>query len=512
MADTEQLLAPGMQVGDYYLEEILSDGVSTRTWAAQQVSVSREVVVDSLNSDALGNDALVSAFLSDVRTKAMVDHPLIGSVFEAVREESICFYAREKISGDSLADKMMAGEQMLPKEVVHLLKQVADANLYLESHRMASMPLMPDQLYVTDVGMCRIVNMAVGGERDYNVSTQDKVMLGESLMKLLKPDQPGHTRTQSLLGFMADRGREIPLTWEQIKDLSTEVEVQLVDSMATAELQRTGVLGKARVVGGGVNFRNFGIGLGVLLLLGAFAFLIFREKPPEVRDLGGVVLVPVKDYYTARPGGVGLRDFTIDAHEVTIAEYAKFLRDISPDLVDSIKHDDEPGYKESYEPDDWDAMYKAARGGKVWRDQKMSLNCPVVGVDWWDAYAYASFYSRRLPTELEWRVVLAASGSSLKDLGVSGWGAVDQVSSDITKSKIYGLGGNVAEWCLKPSKQETDPMATKRKPVIFGGSYHDGAASGVNAGTRRWIDPSDGDKDARDLRRPYIGFRTVGQP
>ncbi len=49
MSETEQRLTPGMQVGDYYLQELVYEGAATRTWLAHQVSVSREVIVDSLN-------------------------------------------------------------------------------------------------------------------------------------------------------------------------------------------------------------------------------------------------------------------------------------------------------------------------------------------------------------------------------------------------------------------------------------------------------------------------------
>ena len=32
----------------------------------------------------------------------------------------------------------------------------------------------------------------------------------------------------------------------------------------------------------------------------------------------------------------------------------------------------------------------------------MSLNSPIMMVTWWDAYAYAKWKGRELPTELEW--------------------------------------------------------------------------------------------------------------
>ncbi|MFC4990665.1 hypothetical protein ACFPTZ_00330, partial [Rubritalea tangerina] len=97
-----QRLTTGTQIGDYLLTELIYDGETTRTWKAQQVSVSRDVIIDSLNLDQQNDEAVVSAFLSDVRAKASVDHPLIGSVFEAIRDGRLCFYARENLTGAPL--------------------------------------------------------------------------------------------------------------------------------------------------------------------------------------------------------------------------------------------------------------------------------------------------------------------------------------------------------------------------------------------------------------------------
>ena len=506
MSDIVQRLEPGMQVGDYYLKELAYEGAATRTWLAHQVSVNREVIIDSLNRSVQNDEEVVANYLSDVRTKAKVDHPLIGSVFEAVHEDEICFYAREKIQGVTLDALIAKGETLKPVEIVHLLKQVADANLYLESKKLASLPLSPNQLFVSDTGMCKIVNMAVGGKRDYNVSTHDKVMLGEHFMQLLKINEPGTTRTRSLLGFMADTEREIPLTWEQVKELAIGVERQLTEPLATNEIKSSTML----IKNAGLSrkaLRNICIGLSVVILGGVIAIVATRERPPQKRELSGVVEVNVKEF-SKKHGGAKLREFTIDAHEVTIGEYANFLKNLTPELIESIQHENQPDYKTSYIPEDWEEMLEAAKSGDEWNGLKMSLNCPVVGVDWWDAYAYAEYHSRRLPTQEEWRAALVTSGTKPDDLKSSRWGAVDQESGDITNNKIYGLSGNVAEWSLKLSKPETDPMAKGKKPVILGGSYSDDS----KASTRRWLDPSGEDPDARDLRRPYIGFRTVGQP
>ncbi len=507
--ETVQRLAPGMQIGDYYLQELTFEDENTRSWNANQVSVNREVVIDSLNRAVQLDEAMVSTFLSDVRTKAKVDHPLIGSVFEAVREQNICFYAREKLSGETLSELIAAGTKFTPERVAHILKQIAEANLFLESHRVASLPIAEDQIYVSKTGMCRLINMAVGGERDHSVATGDKHMIGTAFMQLIDKNQPGATRTQSLLAYMVDLEREIPLTWEQIRDLSDGVERQLGEPIEPLLQSHTMALKKSAFSKQAI--MGVGVALG-LLIAGIIAFLIMKgEKPQKQRELTGEVAIPAGQYLNYNDEKMRLSAFQIDAHEVTIAEYAVFLTEFNglTSNADAYEHEAQPAYKISHEPADWEAMYEAAKNGRTWNGLKMSLNCPVVGVDWWDAYTYADFNNRRLPTQEEWYAAIQASKMKARDLPVSEWGPVDQKSQDLTSSGIYGLAGNVSEWTLKMTRPLHDPTTTQRKPVICGGSY---VNKTVGASNREWLDTEPGMPDARDIRRINLGFRTVAQP
>ncbi len=511
MSDTEQRLTQGMQIGDYSLKKLIYEGPTTRTWLAEQISVNREVIIDSLNRSVQADCDIVDTFLSDVRTKAKVDHPVIGSVFEAVREDNICFYTREKMRGESLHDMIHHETQLTPEEVVHILKQIAEANLYLESHNVASLPLVPNQVYVSSTKMCRLINMAVGGARDHSVSTEDKVMLGNTFMKIIKKDAPGATRTQSLLNYMADKDREIPLTWEQIKDLSDGVERQLLEPVQPVDLNsRTMLLTKLahskRII------MSIGIALG-LLIAGGFAYLfVNREKPPKKRELEGEVFIKAKTYQVFDKVKTKLRAFVIDSHEVTIAEYAAFLNEIEKlegSRFDTFQHENHPAYKDSHEPDDWENLYRAAKKGEMWNDLKVTLNHPVIGIDWWDAYAYASYYNRRLPTQAEWFAAIISSKTKPRTLVVSSWGPVDQQSNDITQNQIFGMAGNVSEWTLKMTKPTHDPTAVTKRPVICGAAYNDSLDGALK---REWVLPLEGMIDARDIRRVNLGFRTVAQP
>ncbi len=110
---------------------------------------------------------------------------------------------------------------------------------------------------------------------------------------------------------------------------------------------------------------------------------------------------------------VKLSPFAIDLDEVTNAQYRKFLDWISGTNDHRFCHPDEPEGKD-HTPRYWrifnpllnDPGYTRTapfRGDTFTKDKT-----PVVGVDWYDAYAYASWVGKRLPTEAEWE--MAARG------------------------------------------------------------------------------------------------------
>jgi serine/threonine protein kinase/formylglycine-generating enzyme required for sulfatase activity len=160
--------------------------------------------------------------------------------------------------------------------------------------------------------------------------------------------------------------------------------------------------------------------------------------------------------------------FFIDIYETTNEEYKKFY-----DYIKSTKDHKTYCYKDeksnkNHLPEFWNNdTYKHAEA-----------NFPVVGIDWYDAYAYASWAGKRLPTSLEWEK--AARGidgriypggwkekneikANVKGIGPGTLTAVGAFPQDISPYKCYDMTGNVSEW--------TSDFLDKNKIIVRGGNY-----------------------------------------
>lgn len=492
----DKAFATGNQIEDYLVGVLICRGTHTLTWTATQVSVQREVVICSLRESLENDCTLVEAFFSDVRAKASVEHPLIGSVLEAVQSDGHCFFAREKLFGESLEAHHEKGLSISPLHVARIIRGLADAYKYLEFKGVSTLPLTPDDLFLDERFHCRMVNMVVSGESDPTVFTRDKQLIGMLFQDLLEPNQPGSTRTGSLLDFMTDMDREEPLTWTQIYDLSDEVERQLAEPKKQMQIQSRTMPMKPFITV--TALAKIGITVTVLsIIIGLGYYISTRKEHPKEREMKDLVHIPAGNY----PGPDGMRvksrAFRIDAHEVTIGKYAKFLNALnrlSDEQKTVYQHEDQPAGKTSNVPDDWEALYAAAKEGGEWNHLHVDLNYPVVGVDWWDAFAYAEWMERRLPSQEEW-YVSGSAGSDMRELKGTSWLPVDQTEE--TSLGVYGLAGNVSEWTRKRSFNPAEPSQPARY-VICGASY---LKPKYGARAREWLDD-------RNIRRHDLGFRT----
>lgn len=237
---------------------------------------------------------------------------------------------------------------------------------------------------------------------------------------------------------------------------------------------------------------------------------------------------------------VQLPRFAMDVHEVTNAQYARFLAWTQGAGGHSRCAPGEPGGKE-HTPRYWgdfnprlkDPVY--ARTAPFSRETFTRPDAPVVGVDWFDAASYCAWAGGRLPTEAEWELAARGTdgrrwpwgdawdwglantggekhGRDVKDPGVEKDGfiypaPVGSFPAGRSPAGVLDMAGNAAEWVADwyapDAYAHAAPVnpsgpATGTKRVVRGGSSRS-VPSGVTTTAREAWEPA--------FRTFTLGFR-----
>jgi formylglycine-generating enzyme required for sulfatase activity len=156
----------------------------------------------------------------------------------------------------------------------------------------------------------------------------------------------------------------------------------------------------------------------------------------------------------------------LTTREITRREYDAFLRDPFVGLGLHAERNQPRGH--NHRPPDWDTQIE-------------SPELPVVNVDWWSAYAFASWAGGRLPTAEEWESAASGQGRRIYPWGNEWRAAVnnappDQVQRrlrvverddyDATPEGLLAMGGNASEWTRSVSG-----ASGRYSVVVKGGNY-----------------------------------------
>lgn len=480
------------EFGDYIATELLGEDSSTRSWLGEQASVGRMVLIEELKPEAMGQR---ESFLADVRAKAAVEHPLVGSIYEASTENGQCFFAHELLPGETLKHRNQAGTKIKAQILVHILKRISEANIYHEAHGNATSPLDLDAIHVDPHGVVRVKNLAIAGARLPDHSVRDVMKLGSELEEMLDRDHPGGTRCLTLFAWM--RGEDVPkpLSWQEVCGYCEQIEQQLTEPSSVVAPPTAAMRPEKR--------SGF-VWIAVILLVAILGSVLFFSKKKKVTvveaEKPGLIQIAAGEYTAPDGTTLQVEAFRISAYEVTIGEYAAFLDTLQLLSAEgeekTFDHPDQPETKQNHHPDNWPELSAAAKTGGEWNGRRIDPDLPVVGVDWWDAYAYTKWKRGSLPTKERWQAALMSGTQDPSSIAVSEWIPVMEKTEDRTSNGLLGMAGSVSEWTLEARPSPSNPLGAPLW-VIAGGSFLKPAKG---AATLEWVAD-------RNLRRSDLGFR-----
>ena len=516
----EAALPVGMRLGDYKLLREIQEDDNFALYEAEQTSIGRRVALKTLYRKHRKDINWVQGFVNEASARASVNHPAISLVYECDQELGVNFYTLELVDAPSLSDLARRRSDLEEGVIWKVLESCADALNYLRENVMSHRLFTAQSILVVKGAEPRIANpvKGVGVVITPQEEREQMELLGEALAPFVQ--KPGIDR--NLFSLVDRLGTDRIDGINSIKALQSAIEASGEQELSDRDIA---VMTEKK---SNQNALIVGTLVGVLILAGLAAFL-FLGSEPNIRKLNGLTKIPSGVFPFQDGEEIELPEFWIGQYEVTIADYAEFLDDIHahPNKIVSLRHSDQPETKLTYEPERWAEVLKDAKREGTFHGGEIDMNCPVVGVDWWDAHAYAKWRGGRLPVEQEWeKAARGRAGSKFpwgdekvnanfnsgidhesKDGTEAGsidgykyWCPVDAIAADESRYGVFGLAGNVSEWTGTWVAHPDQP--DKQVPLKRGASF--ATTSGFELTARRAA-------ESANEKNFLTGFRIVSE-
>ena len=529
----------GTTLGSYRIEAKIGNSSQGGIYRAIQTNMGRHVRFYTLDRIRSQDPAEIQQFIANASVKANVSHPSIFAVYEAGESAGIYFYSCEYIPCRSLGQLREAGLSLDENTALQVMKVVSDVMGYFAREKITHNLISENAILLDQHQRPRVANIATYEARQETGPGAEMSELGTIIASVL-PENARSLGGRDLAVSLAAGNTGTYPGWsalvrgiEALEPKIAPEDAYKLDAQERAAIRMVEEAKKRRKKN---MIINTVISLSLLAAaLGSVWWFLLRQKGGSARAFDRMIPIPAGEFIYQNGEKVTLPGFYIDEYEVTIGQYARFLEDIkaNPEKLKTIEHPDQPKGK-PHIPEGWADMTeldppmpgyfaRAKQWGK-YKDAALDVNSPVFGLDWYDAYAYAKWKGRRLPTEKEWEK--AARGTkgliypwgnedqpkwvnSGNDTnrdpkkggeidGQDAWSPVDAMPRDESPFGVVGMAGNVSEWT---ASLDVDPkMSSAKVPVIRGGN---------------WRTPKDYTLDRRVLKLTELqtdealGFRTA---
>jgi formylglycine-generating enzyme required for sulfatase activity/CheY-like chemotaxis protein len=499
----------GKPFGKFEIEARLAERDGATIYRARQTNVGRLVTLYLLDTPATEDPEKAAHFLADAKAKARLSHNRVAAIYEAGETAGRCFFSCEHIGAPSLEKFQAAGAKINGTTALEIVQMTADVLDTCEKQGIPHTPISDGMILLKPGSLPRMANIACEQAPAWGSTATDMKALGQMLLRSL--DQSPDSALARQLALRLVQTESEPLSWPEVAAMAAnampkakpaDVEViQARDIAMTRVADESERRSKRNVI--------IGSSISLALTIAACIVIYFQitKSKVSVKDLGVLVTIPAGEF-DFQGSRITLPQFYISKYEVSIAEYAEFLKFLeqNPEKALEFAHPDQPPGK-SHIPTGWADMkeitppmpgyYTRAKKWNSYQGAPLTVDGPVFGVDWFDAYAYAKWKGRRLPTEQEWEkaargkrggkhpwgndqaIERANTGIDFTpnpDIKVGGekdgfkrWSPVDKPDSDRSDYGVLNMGGNVSEWTASWTEDEFE--SGSKVPVYRGGNW-----------------------------------------
>ncbi|MDR0532926.1 MAG: SUMF1/EgtB/PvdO family nonheme iron enzyme [Verrucomicrobiales bacterium] len=489
----------GTRIGPYQIQNFAGQNYLGRTYQAYQAAINRDVHLTVL--PLFANDDTRTEFSNISAAWARNIFPQIYSIYEENAVDGRHYVAQEPVTNPSLLQLSLQEVHFDSRLIASILATTVKVLAHLQSKGIPYQPIRSSHITISQQGVIKLVNTALPSTSPMPDMLEELHELAKILHPFQPPDNALDPRLNQILQNMAGGLTD----FNTVIDVAEKVNLELAPVKQVVE-RKTAVAAKQEVEKAKksmwlVTYLSVAsITILIISLLIMCIPMLFPDKfQTPGRDFSDQIKIPAGPVTygpTSNQQTAQLPEFYIDKYEVTIGQYEKFLKALDAE----IKKDPE-AYKKylppeavakyNFVPYDWINIKKTLRKGipqPTYGTNRVTRDTAVFNVDYFDAYAYAKWAGKRLPTELEWQ--RAAGGNDnfpypwgkdykkdyIPDNAVCnaypdlvkakrflypGPQIVDKYTADKSPFGVIGMAGNVSEWVsLSP---ELGPLTAKQE-------------------------------------------------